>query len=309
MKHFSVLVAACLGLTAAAACSNQKPEPQVASSAGMEGYASRYPNKLAATRGRFDQQESKSRQLTGAFATYPDQLDKPNWSDVATVVDLADSSGRSSAYVERAEADENVSDFFDDKKDKIEKKVGGAANYAAKQKSCNVELYGTTSHALETAVDKQLEERMRERNEAQSYIDAHEDSLGKNNLDKLKKQADDIAYASYLANVGVVQTKVDLKRMVAEASDVKSTLERKIKEEQATANDSNRSDAERKAAQERLQADQDAQSRIDSELSQAETVLKQLDDRVKKLKDDYDQALSGLKQKIQEKAQQAGGTS
>ena len=301
MKQY-LLVAACLALSTAA-CSNQKPEPQVASSAGMEGYASRYPNKLAATRGQFDQQESQANQLTGAFATYPDQVDKPNWSDYSTMVDLADSSGRSQAYVDRAKADNDVKDFFSDKKDKIEQKVGGAANYAAKQKSCNVELYGPTSHALETSIDKQLEERMRDRNEAESYIEDHQDSLGKTNIDKLKKQADDIAYASYLSNVASVQTKVDLQRMVAEASDVKKTLERSIKEEQAASTDASLTDAEKKAAQQRLQADQDAESRIDSELSQAQTVMKQLDDRIKKLKDEYDQALKALKQKIQQKQQ------
>ncbi len=306
MKRSSVLVAACLGLFAAAGCANQKPEPQVASSAGMEGYASRYPGKLAATRGQLDQQESKTNELTAAFSTYPDQLDKPNWSDVSTVVDKADASGRSSAYVQRAEADQNVSDFFDDEKGDIEKKVGGAANYAIKQKSCDVDVYGTTSHALETAVDKQLEKRMRERNEAESYIHAHEDSIGKNNVDKLKKQADDIAYASYLTHIAAVKTKVQLKRMVGEASDVKKTLERGIKEEQAAANDQSRSASERKAAQDQLQADQDAESRLDSELSQAQTVLKQVDDRVKKMQSDYAQALKALKEKIQHQQQAAG---
>jgi len=309
MKRFSVLFAVCLGVTALSACSNQKPEPQVASSAGMEGYASRYPNQLAATRGRFDQQESQARQLTGAFATYPDQLDKPNWADVTSVVDKADSSGRSNAYVQRAEADKNVSEFFDDEKGEIEKKVGGAANYAIKKKGCDADAYGATSHALETSVDKQLEKRMRERNEAQDYIDDHEDSLGKNNVDKLKKQADNIAYASYLSNIAVIQTKVDLKRMLAEGSDVKSTLERSIKDEQAAANDANRSDSRRKAAQARLQADQDAESRIDSELSQAQTVMKEVDDRVNKLKAEYDQALKDLRTKIQQKQQAAGDKS
>lgn len=309
MKRLSVILAACVGLSVVAGCSNQKPEPQVASSAGMEGYASRYPNKLAATRGQFDQDESKAQQLTGAFAAYPDQLDKPNWADVAKVVDLADSAGRSSAYVDRAGADKNVKEFFDAKKDKIERKVGGAANYAIKKKGCDVDVYGTTSHALETSVKKQLEKRMQERNEADSFIDAHQDSLGKKNVDPLKKQADDIAQASYLTNIDAVQTKVDLKRLVGEASDIKSTLQRSIKEEQAASNDQSLSDSERKDAQQRLQADQNAESNLDSELSQAQTVLKQLDARVKKLKDQYDQALSGLKQKIQQQAQAAGNKS
>lgn len=311
MKPY-LLVAACIGFSALAGCSNQKPEPQVASSAGMQGYASRYPSQLAATRGQFDQQESQAGQLTGAFAAYPDQVNKPNWSDYSTMVDLADSSGRSRAYVERAKADNDVKDFFDAKKDKIEQKVGGAANYAIKQKGCKVDVYGTTAHALETAVTKQLEKRMQERNEADSFIDDHQDSLGKTNVDTLKKQADDIALASYLSNIADVQTKVDLARRVAEASDVKKTLQRSIKEEQAASTDTKLSDGERKAAQQRLQADQDAESRIDSELSQAQTVMKQLDSRIQKLKDQYNQALKALKQKIQQKQQaaaQGGGTS
>lgn len=305
MKQAPRLLPVALCAFAALGCQSQTPGPQVASSAGLEDYATRYPTALSATRGQMDQQEGEVNQAIGAFPSYPDELNKPNWNEVMTVVNLADESGRSGEYVKRARADQNVSDFFTEHKNAIESKVGGAANYAAKQDNCKADLYGTTAHALDVAVQKQLQKDLRQRNEAQSYIDEHQDSLGRQNLDKLKDDADNIANASYLANVGVVQAKVDLERMIQQSSDVKSTLERAVKEETAAANAPGATDAEKKAAQARAQAAQDAESRVDSEVSQAKSVDKQIDQRIKQVQNNYAQALSQLKQKIQQK--QSGG--
>lgn len=305
MKQATWLPSAALCGFVALGCASQTTGPKVASSAGLEDYATRYPTALSTTRGQVDQSEGEVNQAIGQFPSYPDELNKTNWNQVMTVVDLADQSGRSGEYVRRARTDQGVSDFFTKNKNDIEQKVGGAANYAAKQNKCKGDFYGTTAHALETAVQKQLQKDLRSRNEAESYIDEHQDSLGKQNVDKLKADADSIANASYLANVGVVQTKVDLERMIHQSSDVKSTLDRVIKEETAAASAPGASDAEKKAAQARAQAAQDAESRLDSEVSQAQTVDKQIDQRIKQVQNAYAQALSQLKQKIQQK--QSGG--
>jgi hypothetical protein len=305
MTQATWLLPAAFSAFVALGCASQTTEPKVASSAGLEDYATRYPTTLSTTRGQVDQAQGEVNQAIGQFPSYPDELNKPNWSEVMNVVDLADESGRSGEYVRRARADQSVSDFFATNKDDIERKVGGAANYAAKQNNCKGDLYGTTAHALETAVQKQLQKDLRARNEAESYIDEHQDSLGKPNVDKLKADADAIANASYLANVGVVQTKADLERMIQQASDVKSTLERVVKDETAAASAPGASDAEKKAAQARAQAAQDAETRLDSEVSQAQAVDKQIDQRIKQVQDAYAQALSQIKQKIQQK--QSGG--
>ncbi len=298
MSIRNILVASVLASTAALGCAHQAPGPVIASSAGQEGYAARYPDELSQARERFTLEEAKVRELTLKFSDYPGQLDKPDWNGVLVVVQSADQAGGSSAYVSRAREVENVRSFFKDEKEEIEKKVGGAANYSAKQKGCDVDAYSPTVHALETSMDKQLEKRMREHNEAQSYIEAHEDTLGKQNTDKLEQQADEIAMASYLARVGVVETKLELTKLIEDASTVGSTLDRSIKAEQDTIADAKSSDSTKKAAQARLDADQAAKGRLDAEVQQSKQAVQALEDRIKKLQSDYDQALSGLVEAI-----------
>ena len=55
----------------------------------------------------------------------------------------------------RLEETERVARFFEEEKGELEKKVGGAAQYAVKQKNCDVDVYGTTNGALGKAVQKQ----------------------------------------------------------------------------------------------------------------------------------------------------------
>ncbi len=289
------------------ACSQPKVEPVVASSSGEVGYASRYPDEMAATRGRFLAEESEARQKFAAFSSYPDELDKPDWGKVSEVYAAADSAGKSASYVKQVRENEIVSGFFKDEKDEISKKVAGAASYAAKQKGCQSTegVYGSASHALDKSVEKQLEERLRDHNEAHRIIEDNIEALGKPNQEKLEKQADDLTYASYIANVGTVQAKVDLQRLYDEGQDVKSTLERTIEESKAVEADASRSDADKKAATKRREAAEAAKGRIDSELSQAEHVLKEMEDRIKALKDEYDKAYEELKNKVSEKASAA----
>ncbi|MCA9598804.1 MAG: hypothetical protein KC776_36080 [Myxococcales bacterium] len=303
MRVSSLLVALVLSF-APLACSQPKVEPVVASSSGEVGYAATYPDALASTRGRLSSQETQARQLFAAFSTYPAELDKTDWKKVGEVYAAADSAGKSADYVKQVRENQIVEDFFDDEKDEISKKVAGAASYAAKQKGCQSTdgVYGSASHALEKSVEKQLEDRLREHSEAHRIIEDNGEALGKANKDKLEKQADDLTFASYLANVGVVQTKVDLKRLYDEGQNVKSTLERSIEEAKAVEADAGRSDADKKAATKRREAAEAAKGRIDSELSQAEHVLKETDDRTAALKAEYDKAYEELKNAVEQKA-------
>ncbi len=283
----------------------EAPEPKVASAAGESGYATRFPAELSAARGELQTDESNLTQLTGKFAAYPAELDKPPWDKVLTVVDKADQAGRSQSYVERAEESETIQQFFDESKDELNRKVGGAAQYAATQKGCTeADVYGATAHALQEGVNKQLEKRLRERNEAWLYIDENQEAFGKKNVPKLEKQSDEIAYASYVANIAVVKVKVRLKGMVAEGKEVGSTLDRTISENEATVKDASRADADKKAAQKKLDLAKKAKQSLDSEVQQAEQALKDIDPRIKKIQDDYKKALDTLRTDIQKRARE-----
>ncbi len=286
-------------------CSQPKVEPQVAFSSSESGYAARYPEALAATRNRFLKQETDTRDALAKFSGYPDELDKPDWAKVNDVYVAADAAGKSGSYVARARENAVVEGFFTDEKEEITKKVSGAAQYAANQKGCKTELYGPTAHALEKSVEKQLEERMRERNEAHAIIDANEEALGKPNREKLEKQADVISNASYLVNVGSVESKVMLRNLIAEASQVKSTLDRTIEEAKAVEADAARKDADKKAAASRRDSAEKAKAQIDNEVQQAEQVEKDMEDRIKALQAEYQKAFDELKAKVAEKQKQA----
>jgi hypothetical protein len=291
-----VVGSVCLG------CNDQKAPPIVASSSGQSGYATRYPDEISASRGRMDELEGKSRQMMQNFSNYPEELKNPSWSHVAKTVELADDAGRSSAYVERLEETEATARFFSDEKAEISRSVAGAASYAAKQKGCqDVDAYGASAHALEKSVEKQLEKRLRERNEAHQYIEDNQEALGKDNLEKLRKQADEISYVSYMTKVGVPQTRERMQTLIDEASGIKSTLDRTIEESKTVEADAKRSNADKAAAKKRRESAEAAKQRVDSEVQQAQHVMEQVEERAKKLSDEYDQALDALKKKIEEK--------
>ncbi len=298
---YSAFLALALGL-GAAACNDQKPPPLYASSASQNGYASRYPETMASERGRIDEHEGASRRKLASFATYPDELKDPNWNDVKQVVDLADSAGQSAQYVERRDEVEATQRFFADQKDDITKSVAGAAQYTAKQKNCDVDAYGAAAHALDKGVEKGIEKYLRERNEAHAYIEDNQDALGKPNLEKLRKQADEISDVSYMTHVGIEKSKRRIEEMIAEANDVKSTLDRTVEESKKVETDANRSAADKAAAKKRGEAAAAAKAKVDSEIQQAQHVLEGLQERQKQIVKEYEEALDGLRKKIDEKA-------
>jgi hypothetical protein len=289
-------------LSALSAGCAEKPEPLTASSANEATYAAGYPEALSASRGRFAEQEKRAQELSGQFQGYPDELDKPSWPDVKAVYERADQAGRGESYAARAAEVENVAGFYEDEKDELHKKVGGAANYVVKQKSCDADVYGATSNAMDKGMEKQLEERMREQNEAQHYIEDNVGLLGKANVEKLQKQADDIAFASYLVHVGVKQTRADIERKISEASDVKSTLDKIGEESDKVAADTNRSEEDRAAAKKRGEAARTARAAVDGEVAEAEKVLKGFDEQIKQLNAQYDEAFDKLNNAVDEKA-------
>lgn len=297
---YVILVSLCL----AAGCQKQENTAITAPSSDQPGYASRYPDQLAKVRGRYAEGESRARQAMGSFANFPGELDKTSWADVLKVYEAADAAGKSSEYVERLHEAKTVEEFFTEEKDEINKKVGGAANYTAKQKGCTADLYGAVAGTLDKAVEKQLEKRLRERNQAHLYIDEHEDALGKPNREKLEKQADEISLASYFAHVAGEETKRELTDLIAESGDVKATLERTITESKEAAADAKRSDNDKKKATARAEAAEKAKAKIDTETQEAQKLLDEIDKRNQALKDEYDKAFDELKKKTDEKAQQ-----
>ena len=278
-------------------CSSQ-PAPVFASSGKESSYAEHYPASLLALRTEYASDETHAIEIFSGFSNYPGALTAPDGQQVLGVVTRADAAGKSGSYAEQMAEQQNVGRFFSEEKDSLNQKVGGAAQYAAKQKECTVDVASPAIGALDRGVDKALEERLRGHNEADRYIEDHQDALGKANLEKLQKQADDIALASYLVHVRVKQIKLELARQVDEASDVKKTLARSDQDAQAVLADSAASKAAKATAQTRSTAAKAASSSLDSEVDQAKHAVSEMDARSSKLEKDYNAALDALEKAL-----------
>ena len=289
---------ALLALSLTMGCSS-RPEPAFASSANETSYAERYPANLLALRTEFATDEAKAREIFGGFQNYPGALTNPDGEQVLAVVSRADAAGKSAAYAEQAQENQSVSRFFTDEKDPLHQKVGGAAQYAAKQKECTADVASPAIGALDHGVDKALEDRLRGHDEAHRYIEDHQDALGKPNLEKLQKQADDISLASYLVHVRTKQLKAELTRMVDEASDVKKTLGRSDTEARAVVADASASKNAKATAQARATAAESATASLDSEVDQAKRAVADMDARSTQLEKDYSAALDALEKALQ----------
>jgi len=297
MRISSLIGCALLAL----ACSKQEPA-LYASSAGDGSYAERYPAMLAALRNGHFEAEKQAYTLSGEFSKYPDELKDPSWAHVEVVVEKADEAGKGADFAAGMGETQVVRTFYTEERDVLRQKVGGSAEHAAKEKSCDVELYGPIGGALDRSVDQQLEERLHERSAAHRAIEDNQDALGKPNLEKLEKQADSIALASYLVHVRIPQTKREIDARVADASGVKSTLERTQEESKAVLDDPNASKNAKDLAQKRADAARTAQASLDSEVDQAKKLGEELEQRAKAAQDQYEKAKDGLIQVIQERA-------
>src|SRR5262249_52684817 len=236
-----------LSLGGGLGCASSIPEPQVASSAGQTVYAEDYPDKLQSLANGQANGEGDVKTITSDFVKYPDQLKDPPWPQVLVVVNQADASGKSAAYVDREHDVEKAQAFFTEEREEITKRVAGSVQYAAKKKECaDFDSYGPVSASLKESVEKQLEKRLRAANEAHLTIDRYRDPFGKANAAALEKQADAISFASYTTYVKLPAAKAVTAHLIAETDEVRKTLDRSIQDEQKLQAEPGRTAAEKK---------------------------------------------------------------
>lgn len=289
------------------ACNGAAQKPIVTSAADQPTYAVRYPDALASARGSFSEQENRAARLSGDLGTFTSDIDTKNWKAVATTYKLADSSGKSATYAERYEQTDDINAFFAEEKEHLNQSIAGSVAYSAKQNNCKEpnDVAGSATFSLNKAVEKQLKERLRDNNEAHAYIDAHAESIGKVAAEKLRDQADKLTELSYTVHVGAERSRQRLKELSDESSRIKSTLNDAAKEADEMAADSTQPEGDRKAAKARAEAARAAATRIDGELQQAKYVMDSMDQRIQKLRDDYQKAFKELIDAAEQKAAQA----
>jgi hypothetical protein len=305
MRRSTLVLCASFSLLTALACSKQ-PAALTAPSGEQPSYAEQYPSRLNTLRTRFAADEAKVQAALPQLEPSAQKLGNADPATVKELFELADAEGKSSAYADQALESETVSRFWDEEKQPLHQKIGGAVAYAGKQKECSKEcsddLGGVAAGASDRAVEKQLEERQARLGEIHRFIEEHEDSLGKPNLDAAEKQASAIAQLSHLTHVRLELYRRELEGSLNEASDVRSTLDRTVKESDAVLADSKASKSRRALAEKRKASASAARATLDGEVEQGKAALKDMEQREKKLVSDYEQSFGALTDGLEKKA-------
>lgn len=277
------------------ACSPPPPEPEIASSAGEASYAQAYPQEVASVIESFGRAQVEIGQLSDGFPQYPGQYDaKAKKADVATALEQADRVGRSSAYHERMHDLEAARQFFEQERDPIAKKVAGSAQYVAKEAGCGAEVGSAAAGALDKVVKERLEERTRQANDAQRMVERRREQLGDKNAEALTKQIGEVSRASHLAYIEIVEHKVRLRAMIEEADAVRRTGDELIEQERAYQAEPGRTDKEKAASHERIEAMKKAQGSLDAAVETAKRTVQDMEDRIKRSQEQYSRALADL---------------
>jgi len=284
-----------------AACSSSGKGPVLASSSGQTNYAVHYSEELAASTKAVADAQARERALSAGFAARVDELKKPDWDKVQSIIDDSDAAGRSADFADAHADADAVRGFWERDKDTITGRVVGNVQHTTKEAGCTADVAGPTAYALNEAITKQLQKRLRAKNEAFVTLERYKASLGPQNVAALEKLADDISQASYDVNVSMTLERARLERLAADKGDVKKTIDRFVKDETAYQAEPGRTDADKKASAERVAAATKTNSEVDAAAAQAKTTLERMDAAISAAKKDYDEALKALRAKVAER--------
>jgi hypothetical protein len=305
MRYPALVLCASFSLFTSLACSKQPP-PLTAPSGEQPSYAEQYPARLKTLRSRFATDEAKVQAALPQLEPAAQKLGNADPATVKELFELADAEGKSSAYANLALEGETVARFWDEEKQPLHQKIGGAVAYAGKQKECSKEcgddLGGVAAGASDRAVEKQLEERQQRLGEIHRFVEEHEDTLGKQNLDNAEKQAGGVAQLSHLTHVRLELYRRELEASLGDASDVRSTLERTEKESDAVLADAKASKSRRALAEKRKASASAARAALDGEVEQGQAALKDMEQREQKLVSDYEKAFDTLIDGLEQRA-------
>ncbi|NUP07409.1 MAG: hypothetical protein HOW73_15270 [Polyangiaceae bacterium] len=261
------------------------------------------PDRVNRITQRVRDKEEKAKTLIAAMPTSADKVADPtDWEVVVEVVDAADAAGKDGAYGLEMREIQIAQDFFEDEKEEINKKVGGAVDYAAKQKGCEVDAWGAVSGGFKKAMEERVDERLKKYNDAFLVIERNEESLGKKNIPTLEQMAKDIAEASWTVHYVMPQAKLELESMAAAAADARAEIKRTIEEENAGPKQGAKTTPEMdKRKQERIKFAEAQLVKADQAEEAAKKNLEDLEQRSTDLKTSYDEALTKLKDALKAK--------
>lgn len=261
------------------------------------------PDRVQRVSQRLRDREEKAKQLVAAMPSAADKVSDPtSWDAVLEVVTAADAAGKDGAHAAQVRELTVTIDFFQDEHEELAKKIGGSVDYAAKQKSCEVDAWGAVNAGLKKGFEERIEERLKASNDAFMVIERNEDALGKKNLPALEQLAFDVAQASFVVHVAMPEAKLELEAMVTACTPAREAIKRALEEENAVPKEAGKSTPEAdKRRRERVKRAEAQLIKVDQSEADAKKNLEDLEQRTKDLKTAYDDALSKLQDAIKAK--------
>jgi hypothetical protein len=287
------------------------------SSSGQAAYALQYASELTQTTKAIDGGQARPRTLASTFDARIEELKKPRWDRVRAIVDDADAVGRTADFADNRTGAEFVRSFWSDERDAVTSRVAASAQGLVQKAHCSgtaagrtgdgsLDVRGAVAYSLGEAMDKELQKRLRAHNDAFILIERYRTEFGPQNAASLERLADDVAEASYMVHAELPAARDRLRHLMADKQGVTDTLVRYANEEKAAESEAGRTDAENKASEERIAVANRSLTEVDGAAARANTVSKDLDDRLSRAGKDYDDTMKALRAKIDEKKKAAG---
>lgn len=295
-----------MGLLVAGAVAACTPQPlRGTPSSDQSAFAQEYPARLLDVRTSFAAREQAVRSSFTGIRALPGKLSADSAKAAAEIVRQADAAGRSSYYVEEALSQEGIARFLTEERASVRGRIAGSVAFVAKEKECAKEhadeLGSAAASAAERAVQRELEERLHHRNEATRLIELHRARLGERNVPTLEKQADTIAWSSYLAYVRLELYRRELEELVAQEENIKTTLQRARAESQAALDSGKLSRSRRAVLEQRVSALDTAKAAVDRELPPARQEIESVDDKLQALQDEYRELIDGVVRELEQR--------
>jgi hypothetical protein len=300
-------LALCWPLLILLACADKQPKPIMASSATLPSYAIGYADRLTAETEQLVTDKQQAQEQSQKLSTRAADL-KPG-SDPETVLAVlrqADEAGRTDAYVRANAEARTLRAFWEEERGPISARANGAAQKQLTEGNCgacsSLDLGGSLGYAVGAGIDKQLEKRLRESNEAHRTIENNRERIGAANVPALEKLVDDIALTSYQVNVALPQSRDRIDGLLEEQDDVDAALVRALEWEKSYQGYT-KSAAEKKRSQDRFAILDKSRVAIPPAATNARNARKDLDPLIESLRKRYAETMEALEKNVE--AQQA----